>query len=122
MTIISSSPAYLIVAGHNNFETREEFAIAYESKNHGTLYNFYTLGCVADFAAEMDADPVAAEQKAIANGHQVFWANLKSTMITSDKRQQQIVRGIKHGDVINYKGKSFTVQPTRNNNVKLVQI
>ena len=122
MTIISSSPAYLIVAGHNNFETGDQFAIAYESKNHGTLHRIYTLGCVADFAAEMGADLVAAEAKAIANGHQVFWANIKSTMITSDKRNQEIIRGINHGDVINYKGKSFTVEPTHNNNVKLVQI
>lgn len=122
MTILHSSPAYLIVAGHNNFETRDEFAIAYESKNYGTLHRIYTLGCVADFAAEMGADPVAAEAKAIANGHQVFWANSKSAMITSDKRELEIVRGINHGDVINYKGKSFTVEPTHNNNVKLVQI
>jgi len=122
MTIISSSPAYLIVEGHNNFETRDQFAIAYESKNHGTLYRIYTLGCVADFAAEMGADPVAAEAKAITYGHEVFWANIKSAIITSDKRQQEIIRGISHGDVINYKGKSFTVQPASNNNVKLVQI
>jgi len=122
MTIISSSPAYLIVEGHNNFETGEQFAIAYETKNHGTLHRIYILGCIADCIADMGLDAAKEEAKAIANGHQVFWANLKSTMVTSDKREQQIVRGIQHGDVINYKGKSFTVQPTHNNNVKLVQI
>lgn len=122
MTIISSSPAYLIVAGHNNFETGDQFAIAYESKNHGTLYRIYILGCIADFIADMGLDAAKEEAKAIANGHQVFWANIKSTMITSDKRKQEIIRGINHGDVINYKGKSFTVEPTHNNNVKLVQI
>jgi hypothetical protein len=122
MTIISSSPAYLIVAGHNNFETGDQFAIAYETKNHGTLHRIYTLGCIADCIADMGLDAAKEEAKAIANGHQVFWANIRSTMVTSDKRQREIIRGINHGDVINYKGKSFTVEPTNNNNVKLVQI
>lgn len=122
MTILHSSPAYLIVAGHNNFETRDEFAIAYESKNYGTLHRFYTLGCVEDFAILCGNDPVASTQRAIENGHPVFWANSNGVMITNEKVQQKIVRGIKHGDVINYKGKSFTVEPTHNNNVKLVQI
>lgn len=120
--IIDTFPAYTIVKASNDYAAGEVFAIGRDTPRHGRLYTFYKLNSVADYAAQYGEDAEAAEAQAKADGQKLYWANPQATSITAHQQAHRIVRGISHGDVITFKGKTFRVDPASNNNVELVEV
>lgn len=122
MTIIDTFRAYTIVAGDNAFDEGEEFAIGYDTPRHGRLYDFFRLASVEGYAARYNEDPADQIARAIENGHELYWANKRGTMISAHPQDHRTVRAINLGDTIVFKGKTFRVEPAANNNVKLVEL
>lgn len=122
MTVTDTFRAYTIVAGDNAFGDGEEFAIGYDTPRHGRLYDFFRLGSVEGVAARYNADPDKEIARAIEYGHELYWANKRSTVISAHPQDHRTVRAIEFGDTITFKGKTFRVEPAANNNVKLVEL
>jgi hypothetical protein len=114
--------------GHKIFEGKSSFegykdgdkiAIAFESRNHGTLHHFYTLGSVVGSSIKNCECPFEGVERANKFGHDLHWANQNSTMICSGPSDQTISFMQRHGDLIKFHGKMFEVIKTANNNIAL---
>lgn len=125
MEIINTYPAYTIYKNDGvAFEDGDEFAIGFDSKSHGRLYNFYRLGSVEGCARKYNEDPVEAVERATANKHKLFWANPQATVIHNGPKSHRYVVGINKGDTIVFKGRAFRVEavPYDRVNIQLVEI
>lgn len=128
-TIIADYPAYTIVEYDGfNFTDGDVFAVPFESRRHGTLFHFYTLGSVFAFAdkygdrnGRTDAE-IAAETLAKGPKHKVYWAGQNSTSISNMTVKKVTRPAVRHGDLILFRGKRFRVEPTWNDNVNLVEV
>ncbi len=120
--IIDSFPAYTIVGGNRTFTFGDTFAIGRDTPRHGRLYDFFKLGSVATYAARYDEDADAAVERAKELGHSLYWANKEGVCITSHKQDHRVVWGLQLGDEIEVSGLRFRVEPTYNQNVKLVEL
>lgn len=118
-TVKYESPAHKIFEAPDYYTDKEVIAIAYESRNHGTLYRRYTLGSVARYAMDNGFCPLTATETAKQTGDELHYAYPKSSMLTSHKLPQEISFLQKHGDKIKFHGKTFEIVPTANNNIKL---
>jgi len=118
-TVKYESKAHKIYEAADKYKDKDVIAIAYESRNHGTLHRLYTLGSVARYAMDSCQCPVSAIKNAKEHGQALYWANLKSSMLTSHERPQQIAFLQKHGDKIKFHGKTFEIVSTPNNNISL---
>ena len=123
-TIIADYPAYTILSPDRAKEWAdgEVFAIAYDTRHHGRLWNFYTLGCVEDYARSYGEDPAAAVANAKAKGHKLYWANANGVSLTAWKRAKETRVGFEYGDTLRFKGKTFRLDKAPNNNVNLTEI
>lgn len=119
---IDTFRAYTIIAGGNTFGEGEEFAIGHDTPRHGRLYDFFRLGSVEGYAARYNEDPTKQIERAIAAGHDLYWANKRGTVISSHPQDHRTVRGINLGDIITFKGKTFRVDPANNGNVTLTEV
>ena len=80
------SPKHKIFAGKEDYEGYNDgdvLAIAFESRNHGTLHRFYTLGSVVGYAIKTCNCPFEQVERAKKLGHQLHWANSNSVSISS---------------------------------------
>ena len=57
---------------------------------HGNLYPEVRPYCVAYYAEDYNEDPVEAEAKSKARGHELYWINNCATSITSHQRAKEI--------------------------------
>ena len=119
LTVKYESKAHKIYEAPSKYTDKDVIAIAYESRNHGTLHRLYTLGSVARYAMDHCECPVEAIERAKESGQDLHWANHKSTMLTSHARPQQISFMQKHGDKIKFHGKTFEIVSTPNHNISL---
>jgi len=113
------SPAHKIFEGKGEYKDNDVIAIAFESKNYGTLHRFYTLGSVVGYAIDNCKCPFESVEREKELGHEIHWANQNSSMITSHERAQEYSFMQKHGDKIKFHGKTFEIVPTPNNNISL---
>lgn len=120
--ILDTYPAYTIVGGNKTFRFGDTFAIGRDTPRHGRLYDFFTLGSVATYAAKYGDDVDAAVVRAKEHGHALYWANKQGTCITSHKQPHITSWGLQIGDEIEVDGIRFRINPDHNQNVKLVQI
>lgn len=119
LTVKYESPAHKIYEAREYYADKDVIAIAYESRNHGTLHRLYTLGSVARSAMDSCQCPVSAIKNAKEHGHALHWANQKSSCLTNHDQPQQISFLQKHGDKIKFHGKTFQIVSTPNNNISL---
>jgi hypothetical protein len=77
------------------------------------------------YGEERDADAKVARAKEL--GHPLVWVNLESAVITSDRghHDREAAKwadapSIKSGDLIDFDGEVFRVEPTFNRNFKLI--
>jgi hypothetical protein len=96
LTVKYECKAYKIYEAAYKYKDKDVIAIAYESRNHGTLHRLYTLGSVARYAMDNCECPVSAIKIA-----------------------QQIAFMQEHGDEIKFHGKTFKIVSTPNNNISL---
>lgn len=119
LTVKYESKAHKIYEAPSKYIDKDVIAIAYESRNHGTLHRFYTLGSVARSAMDHCECPISAVKTAKERGQALHWANQRSSMLTNHERPQQISFLQKHGDKIKFHGKTFEIVSTPNNNISL---
>lgn len=119
LTVKYESPAHKIYEAREYYADKDVIAIAYETRNHGTLHRLYTLGSVARYAMDNGFCPLTAIETAKLTGDDLHWANQKSSCLTNHDRPQQISFLQKHGDKIRFHGKTFEIVPTANNNIRL---
>jgi len=121
MQIIADYPAYTIYAEDpaREFADGDVFAIPFQTRQHGTLYRFYTLGSVASYAKRYNKDPVKAVTDAVDRGHALYWANQNATSLTAHKRAKEVVPGFEVGDTIKFEGHTFVLVAAPNNNISL---
>jgi len=109
--ILANYPALTIIEDKDReYKDGDEIAVPYKSANHGTLYRFYKLGSVEDFA------------HAKQNGHALYYANPLATSITAWRREKKTVPAFSHGDVIRAFGKKFRIVPAPNQNIRLQEV
>lgn len=123
-TILASYPGFIIAQypEHHQFSDGAQIAIPFQTRNHGTLYRFYTLGDVRSYAEKYGEDADAAEERARKNGHELFYAFQNATVISAGKQERRLYPQFNHGDVIRYAGRKFRIDPTFNGNIKLTQV
>lgn len=121
---IYDCPGYRIYKPHSPAKYRpgDVIAIPYESRRYGTMYRFYTLGCVTAFALDYAEDPLKAHADAVAKGHATHWANQNSVCIHNGPHTKEERPGHNFGDVIHFAGHDFRLDPAPNDNCKLVQL
>ena len=76
--IAYEAPALKIFEGKSDYEGYKDgdvIAIAFESKNHGTLHRFYALGSVVGYAIANCECPFEAAERAKEHHHELHWAN-----------------------------------------------
>jgi len=116
------SPAHMIFEGKDSWEGYKDgdvIAIAFESRNHGTLHRFYTLGSVVGSAIQSCNCPFESVEKAKERGHELHFAFQNSTMITAHDRPREYSFMQEHGDEIKFHGKTFEIVATANDNISL---
>lgn len=121
MEIIADYPAYTITAHdpQREYQAGDMFAIPYQSRPHGTLYRFYTLGSVRALAREYKQSPEQAVTRAIERGHALWWANQNGTTLTAHKREKGTFPAHEIGDRIKFEGKTFVLAAAPNHNITL---
>jgi hypothetical protein len=127
--IIAQFPAYTVIESKEDhiWNDGDQFAVPYESRYHGTMYRMYTLGSTenyyrksfSNYTDEQIAELVSRE---IKKGEPLYWAYANATIITEQKRAHETYRQLKHGDVIHFQGKRFTVNPAPNHNIRLIEV
>lgn len=122
--VIADYPAYSITESdpEKEWQDGEIFAIPRQTRSHGTLWYFYTLGSVAAYAASCNEDPETAVAKAIERGHKLYWANANAVSITAWQRAKETREGLELGRVIRFAGKRFLLANAPNGNVELVEV
>lgn len=87
-----------------------EFATAYESSRYGTMYNMHKIGGVAAYAGERGADEKEAVERAIGNGHELFYSYPLGVSITSHQRDKECKILLKDGTHIRFDGQLLRVK------------
>jgi len=118
-TVKYECKAYKIFEGKGEYKDKDVIAIAYESRNHGTLHRRYILGSVARYAMDCCRCPFEAIEIAKERGEDLHYAYPKSSMLTSHDRPQEYAFMQEHGDEIKFHGKTFKIVSTPNNNISL---
>lgn len=122
--VIFDCPGYQIIGQPSrDFQPGDEIAVPYETRSHGTLYSFFTLGNLESFYAKNDEETRRAGMaRAAANGHPTHWANQRGTVISDPPQPKKVTAGFKIGDTLRFAGKRFTITRTNNGNIGLVEI
>jgi len=119
LTVKYECKAFKIYEAPSKYKDNDVIAIAYESRNHGTLHRRYTLGSVARYAMDNCECPVSAIKICKERGQPLHYAIPKESTLTSHERPQEIAFLQKHGDKIKFHGKTFEIVSTPNNNISL---
>lgn len=82
----------------------------------------YTVGSVWDYAIRNNEDPAKAEQKAIERGEPVVYACQNATVLSSEKREQDVAFLLNADEKVVILGRVFTIKRTANNNVSFVPV
>ena len=126
--IVYSCPAYDIVEGKPAPDYRcgcveikdgDRLALAYESRNHGTLHHQYKAGSVIAYALRSGDDPIEAYEREKARGHSLHYLIPLGTSITAEKRDRYQMVEIKVGQVVRFEGRFFEIVAERNDNLGL---
>lgn len=99
-----------------------EFGMPFESARYGTQYHFFQIGSVAGSAVKRGDDPIAAIERAKANGHELHFVFGLSVSITSHKRDKEQKLALNWGDIIGFEGKRYKLVKAPNQNVGLEEV
>jgi hypothetical protein len=128
METIADFPAYRIYRPYDGrkFRHGEKIALPVETRTHGTLWHFFTLGTVEGYAIQNGECPIEALARhekfaaELKDGRERYWANADAVCIHNGPKTKNEVPGFNWGDKIVLQGKTFTIEHAPNNNVKLV--
>ena len=129
MNILYDFPGYRLIEPTRRYYTDGDiFALPYEADparrtaRNADLFRFFTLGSVAAYAMEYGECPEAALADARERGHKLWWANQNATCISSPPPPQRTHPLHQWGDVIQFHGRRFRIDPAPNGNAKLVEL
>lgn len=125
---IADFPAYRIYKPYDGrkFRHGEKIALPFNSRNHGVLWHFFTLGTVEGYAIENGECPHEAlqrheEMKAKFNdGRRRYWAGANCVTIHNGPHIKTDVPGFSWGDTIILQGKAFVIEHAPNDNIELI--
>jgi hypothetical protein len=127
---IADFPAYRIYKAYDGrkFKHGDVIAVPYDSRSHGQLYRFYTLGTVEGYAIANGECPIEALKRHYEmaakfpyHGHNRYWANQNNVCIHNGPVVKVEVPGFELGQQIILQGKIFTIEAAPNGNIKLVE-
>jgi hypothetical protein len=83
----------------------------------------YKIGSVIGYALDSGDDPIEWYERAKENGHDLHWANQQGVCISASggKRPPDHIQ-VKTGQLVNYEGLVFRLDPAPNDNIKLVEV
>lgn len=131
MKTIADYPAYRIYEPYQGrkFRHGEKIAIPFQSRNHGTLYHFFTLGTVAGYAVERGDDPIAEVERCKRQmiedphrGHKLYWVSANAVCISNQVTPKEDVPGFNYGDEIILEGHRFQLAKAPNDNCSLIPL
>lgn len=70
----------------------------------------FTPGSVVRYAQEYMECPIAAVERAVKNGHDLYWLNENAICISNSKCEQQQVVLLRDGTGVKFEGKTFTIR------------
>ncbi len=117
---IENATQIIFEGKRGGYSDGDVLAVAFETRNHGTLHRFYTLGSVVGCAIKYCECPMEAVIDAKERGHKLHWANQNAVTISdrySDKKAMSFL--VEYGDEIKFHGKMFEIVATHNNNIDL---
>ena len=125
---IADFPAYRIYSPYagRKFKHGDVIAVPYETRSHGTLFAFYTLGTVEGYAIANGECPHEALERHEANaakfcdGRKAYWANQNSVCIHNGPIAKIEVPGFNISDTITLQGRKFSIRSAPNNNIELI--
>ena len=65
---------------------------------------------MVSYALESGDDPVAAVDRARANGHDLVWINQRAACLTSHREPRQALIVVDNGDLIRIEGKLYRIR------------
>lgn len=86
----------------------ESLCIAYESRNHGTMYAEQEAGSVASYAMKNGECPIEAIDRARERKHDLHWINAQGSCITAHKRAKEVWTLIENNSLVRFEGRIFT--------------
>ena len=98
------------------------FAVAFNSRNHGTLHHHYTLGSAASYALQYNECPIESFKDSVDRGHATHWANQNSVTISDAKTEKRTIAVSEMYDTIYFEGRHFVLEATPNDNIALRQV
>ena len=129
MITIADFPAYRIYKAYEGrkFKHGDRIAIPFQTRSHGTLYHFFTLGTVAGYAIQNGECPIEAVARTEARNaaspydkHKLYWVNANAVCLHNGPYTKEEVPGFEFGDTIILQGHTFTLAPDHNDNCKLI--
>lgn len=82
----------------------------------------YTVGSVWEYAVRRNEDPATAEQEANENNEPVVYAWQNATVLTSEKRKQEVAYLLNADEKVFILGRVYTIKRTPNDNVSFVPV
>src|SRR5579872_306709 len=126
MKVVADYPAYQIIDMEQDVldwpeDTKINMAIAYESRQYGTMYRMYYISGVAAYVRksnnespeEYHSDPGAAVTRAKSMGQALYWVSECSTSITAWNRPKETHILGKVWQKIRFDGKLFELVHNR---------
>lgn len=82
----------------------------------------YRIASVIGYALDSGDDPIEAYERSKERGEELHWANQCGTMIAANSRKGADRIQVKTGQLVNYEGLVFRIDPAPNDNVRLVEV
>ena len=122
-TIFGRFPAYDIVERECD---RDGFVNITHGESLGLhrkwYYQEFKPGSVVSYALEYNNDPLAAVERAKANGHELHWINACATCITAHKQERRTLVLVTLGMRVRFEGLLATIEEAPNDNLRLAPI
>ena len=123
-TLVETYPAFNVFrrepksAGFVEITAEDTLILKVNGEHKGT----YSPGSVVSYALQYNECPLAAVERAKANGHDLVWINANAAMLTADDRAAENVVEVEYGMLVRFQGVVATIEKAANNNLKLVAI
>lgn len=86
-----------------------------DKRNH---LSTFSPGSVVSYALEYNECPIAAVERAKANGHDLIWINANGAMLTAHDRDAEDVVEVEYGMLVHFQGVTARIEKADNNNLK----
>jgi hypothetical protein len=104
------------------FKSGDIVGIPFQTKNHGTLHNWFKFGSAVSYALAYCEDPIAAYSRCLKDGHPTHFLSKMPTVLTSDTHDKETRVAVDWGDEVIFEGMLFKIMQAPNSNAKLIGV